>query len=373
MKTKLSLILCLVGLGGCFSTQLTPPPEDLDSRLETFIEMRGNEKVVRELNSLRRLAADDAQADEAPLVMANRPPSFDTQLAVARDQGWRNDLGGHLLMTDVGDQPAAETQTDDQISVTERNAEREEKYLRRPPLPSFWDTVKRDLKCLPRDIWHDTKRVYANPVNLVILGTGLAGSIAIKETGVDYHIENHFNQRNDFEPAHHHFKEDWRDAFGAMGNPGTHFALAGIWYLIGQQSMDDKTYEVGKTLFSALTINGVTVMMGQAMSYDRAPNGEVGTFPSGHTSSSFVVASVLHEAYGHIVGVPLYGLAVLAGMERIEDGEHYTSDVVMGAILGSVVGHSVASGRDPEFFGWKILPYASTQGGTGVAFMKTFD
>ncbi|MFH1418390.1 MAG: hypothetical protein ABII12_08925 [Planctomycetota bacterium] len=34
-------------------------------------------------------------------------------------------------------------------------------------------------------------------------------------------------------------------------------------------------------------------------------------------------------------------------------------------------GHSVASGLEPEFFGWKLLPYASTNGGTGIAFSKS--
>jgi membrane-associated phospholipid phosphatase len=240
-------------------------------------------------------------------------------------------------------------------------------------LPSLWDTIKRDVKEAPCDLWRDTKRVYANPVNLVILGTAYAGSLAIQETGPDDTIEDHYNRNNDCQAPHHTFKEDWRDAFAAVGNPGTHFALAGVWYLLGQQTCNDKTYEVGKTLFSALTINGLTVMVGQTASWDKAPNGEWGTFPSGHTSSSFVVASVLHEAYGHVVGVPLYGLATLVGIERLDDREHYFSDVVMGAVLGTVIGHSVASGRNTEFFGWKLLPYASPEGGSGVAFMKTLD
>lgn len=266
---------------------------------------------------------------------------------------------------ELADNPNAPYETD--------QGNKEELYARRPPLESFWDTVKRDVKVAHKDLWRDTKRVYANPLNLVILGTTYGGALAIQETGVDDSIEQHFNTDNDFERGHHHFKEDWRDAFGAVGNPATHFALAGAWYLLGQQTMDDKTYEVGKTLFSALMINGITVMVGQAATWDRAPNGEYGTFPSGHTSSSFVFASVMHEAYGHLVGVPLYALAGLAGYERIEDGEHYFSDVVMGGVLGLVVGHSVASGRDPEFFGWKLMPYASPGGGAGVAFMKTFD
>lgn len=237
---------------------------------------------------------------------------------------------------------------------------------RRPPLPRFWDTVERDLRELPTDLWRDTKRVYGSPANLVILGVSYGGALALQQTGPDDTIESHYDRS-------HSFKKDWRDAFGAAGNPGTHFALAGIWYLAGQQRQDEKSYEVGKTLFSALTINGLSVLLGQAATYDRSPNGERGTFPSGHTSSSFVVASVLHEAYGPWVGVPLYGLAGLVAVERLDSGEHYFSDVAFGAVMGMVVGHSVASGRDPEFFGWRLVPYADpATGTTGLALHKSF-
>ena len=40
----------------------------------------------------------------------------------------------------------------------------------------------------------------------------------------------------------------WRgEAFGFLGNPATHFGLAGVWYLLGQQKQDEKTFEVGRT------------------------------------------------------------------------------------------------------------------------------
>lgn len=333
------------------------------SRLRGPSDSSANDNIVD-------MAAATVDPTAKPLVLTNRPAPRSVRIAVARDSAVRS-LSRPLVMADLGDTPM-EGDSTEHVELANSTSSTDE-YSRSSPLASFWDTVKRDVKAMPSDLWRDTKRVYANPVNLVILGGTLGGSIAIKESGVDRSVEHHFNRRNDFQPAHHHMNEDWRDAFGAIGNPGTHFALAGLWYLIGQQSMDDKTYEVGKTLFSALMINGLTVMVGQAASSDRAPNGERGTLPSGHTSSSFVVASVLHQAYGHAVGAPLYALATLVAHERVEDGEHYFSDVVMGGVLGLVVGHSVASGRDPEFFGWKILPYASTQGGAGVAFVKTLD
>ena len=80
----------------------------------------------------------------------------------------------------------------------------------------------------------------------------------------------------------------------------------------------------------------------------------------------------MHQAYGWGVGVPLYGLGTLVAIERLDDREHYFSDVVMGAVLGTVVGHSVASGRDPEIFGFKVIPYVDpVSEASGVAFYKS--
>lgn len=364
MKKLLALGAMLLGIG-CQAAQRSDAPSGLSGRLAQIEQDRLTTPVGKSPEENSRWAVNDV----ATVARANQPPTWAAQYVVASDQSNGITAQG-LTLSELGDEPPS--------GAGSRGAEIEQTTnrdgsIRERPLPSLWETVKRDVKHMPRDLWHDTKRVYANPVNLVILGTAYAGSLAIQESGPDDTIEHHYNRNNDFQAPHHTFKEDWRDAFGAMGNPGTHFALAGAWYLLGQQTMDDKTYEVGKTLFSALMINGVTVMLGQAATSDKAPNGERGTFPSGHTSSSFVVASVLHEAYGHVVGVPLYGLATLVAVERLDDREHYFSDVVMGAVLGTVIGHSVASGRNPEFFGWKILPYASPEGGSGVAFMKTLD
>src|ERR1043166_6383971 len=115
-------------------------------------------------------------------------------------------------------------------------------------------------------------------------------------------------------------------------------------------------------------------MIGQTATWDKSPNGEWGTSPSGHTSSTFCIASVLHEAYGPAVGIPMYALGTLVAIERLDDREHYFSDVVFGAVMGTVIGHSVASGRDPEFFGWKVIPYADPRdgGSTGIALYKSF-
>ena len=237
---------------------------------------------------------------------------------------------------------------------------------RRAPLPGLWDTIERDVRSMPADLWSDTKAVYGSAPNLLILGLTYGGALAVQKTGPDDTVEDSYRH-------HTTFSKDARDIFGMAGNPGTHFALAGAWYLLGQQTQDERTYEVGRTLFSALIINGLSTLAGQAASWDRSPNGELGTFPSGHTSSTFTFASVMHEVYGPLVGAPLYGLGVLVAIERLEDDEHYLSDVIMGGVMGLVIGHTVAGEHEFKLFGGEILPYADPNtGSSGIAWVKHF-
>jgi len=64
------------------------------------------------------------------------------------------------------------------------------------------------------------------------------------------------------------------------------------------------------------------------------------SFPSGHTTSAFAVASVLAMGYRDKpwVGIASYTLASLVGLSRVNDTRHWTSDVVAGAALGSFIG-----------------------------------
>lgn len=236
--------------------------------------------------------------------------------------------------------------------------------VERGPLPGFRETLRRDLKEAPGLLWHDTKKVYTNPLNVLFLVGAGGASVALRPE-VDDDIEDYYDRR-------HTFSEDWRDAFGAAGNPATHFALAGAWYLVGQQVQDAKTYEVGKRMISALTISGLSTMLLKVSANTNAPNGESLAWPSGHVSSTMVMATVLNNAYGPLVGVPMFGLTALVGVERMDDGEHHFSDVVFGAALGWVVAETVMKEHRPEIFGGEIVPYVDPQdGNAGVAWVKT--
>ncbi|MGZ4192485.1 MAG: phosphatase PAP2 family protein, partial [Solirubrobacteraceae bacterium] len=68
------------------------------------------------------------------------------------------------------------------------------------------------------------------------------------------------------------------------------------------------------------------------------------SFPSAHATTSFAAARVYR---GLVPPAALYAAAVAFAVSRPYLGVHYPSDVLAGAVLGSVVG-SLAAGGGPE-------------------------
>jgi PAP2 superfamily len=68
------------------------------------------------------------------------------------------------------------------------------------------------------------------------------------------------------------------------------------------------------------------------------------SFPSGHATQAFAVASVIAADYPEWwVQVVSYGAAGVVGLARIEQNAHFASDVVAGAIIGTMVGRAVVA------------------------------
>jgi membrane-associated phospholipid phosphatase len=64
------------------------------------------------------------------------------------------------------------------------------------------------------------------------------------------------------------------------------------------------------------------------------------SFPSGHTSQAFFLATVLAQHFGRgaFALLLLYALALGIGLTRMYVGAHYPRDVLAGAILGTAWG-----------------------------------
>lgn len=90
-------------------------------------------------------------------------------------------------------------------------------------------------------------------------------------------------------------------------------------------------------ILSNIIAQGVTGSIKMISKYPR-PNGEDDkSFPSGHASSAFANATILHEEYGQRsvwYSVGGYATATTVGGMRILKNKHWLADVLMGAGIG---------------------------------------
>ncbi len=61
------------------------------------------------------------------------------------------------------------------------------------------------------------------------------------------------------------------------------------------------------------------------------------SFPSGHTAASFAAAVVFYKELPRKYGIPALVVAVLIALSRLYLGVHYPSDVLAGAVSGTLL------------------------------------
>jgi membrane-associated phospholipid phosphatase len=231
------------------------------------------------------------------------------------------------------------------------------------PLPSAWDTIRRDIKDLPNELWDNTREIVFRPVPMIILvGTGAASIPVFKY--VDPKVVDYYGGNNN---AYPHCPPQWvRDAADYLGNPAHHAAAAFVMYGIGVAGDDPKFYDFSKSMLYALALNDLATGGMKLAINQKSPNGKAFGFPSGHTSSTICFASVIHQYYGPWAAAPFYGISVYVGWGRLWDREHRLSDVIYGAVLGLVVGHVVAGRSHARFLNMNIEPMIEpdARGGT---------
>lgn len=235
---------------------------------------------------------------------------------------------------------------------------------RGPSVPGdIWGTFKNDAKGYLPMAWDDTVATVTNPFSFICLGMAGAAAVLSGNNGDDQ-VERHFQ-------VHDGMNDFWDEVGEIGGNPGLHFGIAGAMYFIGQIEGDTKTYEVSKTMLSGLGITGVTTLVLKFAVATESPNGDEFGWPSGHSSSSFCMATILYESYGPWVGVPAFAFAGFVGWKRLDARNHDFSDVISGALIGIAIGHAVSQNHKPQVFGMDLVPYTDPyRGGVGLALTK---
>lgn len=173
--------------------------------------------------------------------------------------------------------------------------------------------------------------------------------------------------------------------FSFIGNAGPAAILLGAGYLIGRWGHQDRLAEASSLSAEALLTSGLycTVLKrltartrpsggsdGQFFTYNPGPGEVVGSFPSGHATGAFTVATVFAETYKDHPWVAWvsYGAAGMVGWSRLAKGRHFAGDVIVGGLLGHSVGRMVTTrGREGREAAFEVEPFFDPSGeGAGV-------
>jgi membrane-associated phospholipid phosphatase len=184
--------------------------------------------------------------------------------------------------------------------------------------------------------------------------------------------------KNAFQNNRSSTTDDVSKIFEHFGNGAIAFpALAGF-YLYGRFWENEKAERTALLATESFLVTGLFSTVIKATAGRPRPfKGETSTtfdgfstgsnsFPSGHTTSIFAIATVVANEYDDVplVAPISYGIATLTGLSRINDNKHWASDVFFGAALGYFTSkiilklHSNKKGRH-----YTIYPRVGSKGG----------
>ncbi len=144
-------------------------------------------------------------------------------------------------------------------------------------------------------------------------------------------------------------------------NFGQSYAVGVVagFYAVGLMTDNEKTVHVGEDLISASLISATinqTIKVTVNRFRPRDDQGVVNlqgysglnnnsSFPSGHTTEAFTLASVIASSYEDDpwVAYGVYSVAGMVGIARMYLDAHWASDVVASAFIGTWIGKSVVS------------------------------
>lgn len=89
--------------------------------------------------------------------------------------------------------------------------------------------------------------------------------------------------------------------------------------------------------FSVAVMAGVTNALKYSVKRERPDGSARNSFPSGHTATAFMCATMLHKEYGwRNIGWSIggYSVAMLTALSRNLNNKHWVSDTFMGAAIG---------------------------------------
>lgn len=236
-----------------------------------------------------------------------------------------------------------------------------------PAEPAGTTKDRRTLRAFPRNLAAGAVRVgEARSLGILAAGAVLAGAASLADEEVIEYFERH---------PHERFGDVGEEIGGWLVVSSLTTAFFSAGRLAGGARFRAGTYDLGQ----AVLVNGAVTHLVKFAARRKRPAGSTSrlSFPSGHTSNAFAVATVVARHYGAWGGVPAYAVATAVGASRLAGADHHLSDVVAGAVLGFVTGRAVVKANSrplgPRPPAVTVEPDAGPQGaGLGLRLRVAF-
>jgi membrane-associated phospholipid phosphatase len=149
-----------------------------------------------------------------------------------------------------------------------------------------------------------------------------------------------------------HFEEGAEELADLPGIAG----VAGGSALVGLLTGNELAKEISVDSGEAVLISGLLTASLKELTGRSRPNRADGpfqfhpfsgnaSFPSGHATSAFALASVVSEHFDNSlwVAAPVYGLAALVAFARTRANDHFATDVLVGGAIGTATGRQIVT------------------------------
>lgn len=107
---------------------------------------------------------------------------------------------------------------------------------------------------------------------------------------------------------------------------------------VGVESRSDWSRMITANMASIALMTGITNFTKYTVKRERPDGRAQNSYPSGHTATAFMCATMLHKEYGETlspwIGATGYGIAATTGIFRVVSNRHWCSDVMCGAAIG---------------------------------------
>jgi membrane-associated phospholipid phosphatase len=218
------------------------------------------------------------------------------------------------------------------------------------------------LHDLPRHIGNDFKYAFWNPWHLLFLATGVGATAGIHQA--DKSIQEAFVPEDPMGGA--------ADVFDVMGRS---YVLGGATltaFAISKLVDARKAALTSGTMFEAFSLTmALTFGLKFATQRTRPDGSNDRSFPSGHASGAFALATVAEVFHGPLYGIPSYLLASTIALSRIDLNKHWASDTVAGAVLGTLIGLGTAKFHKKEFSQFFLVPTVDERS-AGISLIHQF-